>query len=114
MLKARRSYAPAHARALMPKRQPSTSTELFSWLHLSDIHLLQPPTSARAEQQLVFDALCSDLRLLVATGTAARAVLITGDIAYSGAGISADEYKRAGLLVGSIQQLLGIDTNATF
>jgi predicted MPP superfamily phosphohydrolase len=90
------------------------ATEVFSWVHLSDIHLLQPPATTKAEQALILDALCTDLQDQLSDGRRASAILISGDVAFSGGSISEDEYKSATALIKRLQQIVGVQRDAVF
>jgi predicted MPP superfamily phosphohydrolase len=69
-----------------------TSEVLFTWLHLSDIHFGHGPVSHRWDQKLVLKALSDDLTRLSDRGIPKPdAILITGDIAFSGAKLEYDE-----------------------
>lgn len=69
---------------------------LFSWIHLSDIHFGHGDTEHRWDQKLVLDQLKQDFpKIRNAGAPAAEAILVTGDIAFSGAGRSPNEYVDA-------------------
>jgi len=65
---------------------------LFTWLHLSDLHFGHGPASHRWDQRLVLQSLIEDLTQLLA-GDVPRpnVILITGDIAQTGASSEYDE-----------------------
>lgn len=77
---------------------------LFSWIHLSDLHFGHGDTHHRWDQQLVLDELSQDIPQAIARFgiPAPCAVLVTGDIAFSGASRSADEYESATAFLHSI------------
>lgn len=69
---------------------------LFSWVHLSDIHFGHGDKSHGWDQELVLARLAEDLAAAQKLGAPAPdVILVTGDIAFSGAGRSPDEYQRA-------------------
>src|SRR4030095_12006541 len=77
-----------------------TSEVLFTWLHLSDIHFGHGPVSHRWDQKLVLKALSDDLTRLSDRGIPKPdAILITGDIAFSGAKL---EYGEAAIWIEQI------------
>jgi ABC-type sugar transport system substrate-binding protein/predicted MPP superfamily phosphohydrolase len=73
-------------------RDPEARPALFRWLHLSDVHFGHPNTAHRWDQKLVLDALRRDIRKQVDAGMAPDAILVTGDIAFSG---TPKQYKQA-------------------
>jgi Leucine-rich repeat (LRR) protein/3',5'-cyclic AMP phosphodiesterase CpdA len=85
-------HAPKRAGAPEPWGQV-----LFAWLHLSDIHFGHGDPTHRWNQTLVLQALRNDVANLVRVGRAPRpnAVLVTGDINFSGATRSRTEYNDA-------------------
>ncbi|MFT3773098.1 MAG: metallophosphoesterase [Minicystis sp.] len=69
---------------------------LFAWVHLSDIHVGHGDKSHGWDQELVLDRLIEDFAPAQSLGAPKPdALLVTGDIAFSGAGRAADEYERA-------------------
>jgi UDP-2,3-diacylglucosamine pyrophosphatase LpxH len=74
-----------------PSGQP-----LWSWLHVSDIHVGHGGATWRHDQDIVLRSLIEDLpRLLAAGAPRPQAVLVTGDIGATGAVRNSDEYQRA-------------------
>ncbi len=81
----------------------SRENVLWSWLHLSDIHSGQGDAEHRANQELILDGLRDDLPLALrdANLPAVGAILVTGDVAFSGdtretnKGVPPFEYERA-------------------
>lgn len=70
-----------------------TSTPLFSWLHISDLHFGHGSAGHRWDQRLVLETLQKDAASLTARGCPTpNAILVTGDIAFSG---SAAQYQDA-------------------
>ena len=76
------------------KSAPAEPEILFSWLHLSDIHIGHGSTSHRWDQELVLDALLRDVRSAMEEGRHPKpdVVLVTGDVAFSG---KKPQYTRA-------------------
>lgn len=73
---------------VQPEKAP-----LFTWLHLSDIHTGHKDASHRWDQALVLDALRKDIAERTTLGVPSPdALLVTGDIAFSGA---AAQYEAA-------------------
>jgi 3',5'-cyclic AMP phosphodiesterase CpdA len=69
---------------------------LFSWVHISDIHFGHGDRSQGWDQQMVTAELSADISRRVAAGyPAPRRLFLTGDIAFSGATRSANEYADA-------------------
>lgn len=80
----------------------STSTDasdrvLFAWLHLSDLHFGHGDAEHGWDQKLVLQALRADVQKQVREGRvfAPNSILVTGDIAFSGATRRATEYADA-------------------
>jgi Calcineurin-like phosphoesterase/TIR domain len=67
---------------------------LFGWVHISDIHFGHGDASHRWDQELVMAALRRDLAG-EPTPVRVDAIFVTGDIAFSGAGRSPNEYQQA-------------------
>jgi 3',5'-cyclic AMP phosphodiesterase CpdA len=81
---------------------------LFSWVHLSDIHIGHGDTSHGWNQKLVLEALRRD----VASKPGPERVdwiLVTGDVGFSGAGRSPDEYTRAAEWLRALAAAASID-----
>jgi len=69
---------------------------IASWVHLSDIHFGHGGAAHKADQRLILDALKHELRTETPGDVPAPdMMLITGDIAFSGAAVSDDEYDVA-------------------
>ena len=74
----------------------STSEPLFSWLHLSDIHFGHGSATEREHRRLVLDQLLRDLHKAEQWGAPKPdAVLVTGDIGFSGDAMDRQEYAQA-------------------
>lgn len=90
---------------------------LFSWLHLSDIHLTPRDNKKRAHQELVMAQLLQDLReqRRRAITPAPEMVFLTGDIAYhGGSGEHSGEYARALEWIDEMVGLLGLERADVF
>ncbi|MCW2751668.1 MAG: hypothetical protein JWR83_2778 [Aeromicrobium sp.] len=86
---------------------------LFTWLHVSDIHVGHGAANTHWDQKLVLQALRADLTRPTATGVAKPdLVFITGDVAFSGdekkPGQVGNEYRDAGAWVDSVVATLGL------
>lgn len=69
---------------------------IFSWLHISDIHYGHGSTEYEWEQEFVLNTMLQDIRGLSEEAIPSpNAILVTGDIAYSGAVKSNEEYDKA-------------------
>jgi hypothetical protein len=97
-----------------PPPIPDAKTEppLFTWLHLSDIHFGHRDISHRWDQKLVLDTLRRDIadhprHAIPAPG----AILLTGDIAYSG---KPDQYAGARAWLGDLASTLAIAPDRIF
>jgi predicted MPP superfamily phosphohydrolase len=80
---------------------------LFRWLHLSDIHVGHGDAEIGWDQRLVMDTLRRDA-VEIAKKSPVDAIFVTGDIAFSGAGRSADEYERARAWLLALGKDLGL------
>ncbi len=71
---------------------------LFSWLHLSDIHLGNGDEHCLSEQRIMLRLMREDIRLVLGEKSAPAkvdAIIVTGDVAYSGAANRETEYGEA-------------------
>ncbi len=92
-----------------------SSRALFTWLHLSDIHIGHGGASHVADQELVLGRLRDDVALQVERGVPKPdVVLVTGDIAFSGACVAKDEYDRAATWLGQIAAAAGLSLEAVY
>lgn len=82
-------------------------TLLWSWLHLSDIHFEHGDVAYRADQKLVLSRLRQDLPQAMDAAIRPQAVLVTGDIAFSGAVRSPSEYAEAAEYIARIREAIG-------
>ncbi|APR86272.1 Hypothetical protein A7982_11621 [Minicystis rosea] len=89
---------------------------LFSWIHLSDIHIGHGDAAHGWDQKLVLKVLHDDVEHLIAGGRVPppRAVLVTGDIAFSGATRSRKEYADAREWLASIAAAAGVTKGDVF
>jgi hypothetical protein len=88
---------------------------LFRWIHLSDIHVGHGDKSHGWDQELVMDVLRKDIAAQVQKEHAPiDAILVTGDIAFSGAGRSADEYDRARKWFDDVAVAANVDRRRIF
>jgi len=94
---------------------------LISWLHLSDIHFGHGSAAHRWDQQLVLSCLQADLAQVRARGVPSpELILVTGDIAFSGASrvregqAESTEYQEASQWLRGLGQVLGITPACTF
>lgn len=95
-----RIYAPsAAARCLKTEKTlPIGERHLFSWLHLSDLHFGHGNTAYGWNQKTVLDLLQEDVSKALENWPEMphpQAILVTGDIAFSGGVKSASEYNDA-------------------
>lgn len=88
---------------------------LFSWIHLSDIHVGHGDATHVEDQKLVLGALRSDVQQMLASGMPRPdAIFVTGDIAFSGASRHDDEYTRATEWLTAIAKTAGLGLDAVF
>src|SRR5262245_39196481 len=86
---------------------------LFGWIHLSDIHFGHGDAGHGWDQELVMSALRRDIASKPAP-VRVDAVFVTGDIAFSGAGLSADEYDRARKWLLEVGEAAGVGPERIF
>jgi len=67
---------------------------LITWVHLSDIHMGPPKSSDRWDQRLVIGQLKRHLSNLPQDVPPPDLILLTGDLAFSGNGLSSKEYRE--------------------
>lgn len=80
---------------------------LFGWIHLSDIHFGHGDAAHGWDQDLVMAALRRDIAQKPAP-VRIDAVFVTGDVAFSGAGRSPDEYERARKWLLEVAEAAGV------
>lgn len=87
----------------------------FSWIHLSDIHIGHGDATHIADQKLVLSAICSDIERMLTSGVPQPdAIFVTGDIAFSGACRTSDEYTRAAQWLTVIAKTARLGLDAVF
>ncbi len=95
-----------------PARHAPTTPPLFSWLHLSDVHFGHPNIAHRWDQALVLDALRRDIAGHASRGVPSpAAIVVTGDIAFSGA---AEQYASARAWLLDLAALLKLGLEHVF
>jgi len=105
----------ADAESTVGTRSSKDEEVLFSWLHVSDIHMRHGDASHRWDQRLVLHSLLQDAREHVSRGLLKpNALLVTGDIAFSGADQQADEYDAADTYLSDLAASIGLDRKSTF
>jgi 3',5'-cyclic AMP phosphodiesterase CpdA len=89
---------------------------LFAWIHLSDIHMGHGGAGHIEDQRLVLAMLCDDIVRLMGTGRVPRpdAILVTGDIAFSGNCVSNTEYERAAEWLRRMGTSAGLGSESIF
>ncbi|AUX41645.1 uncharacterized protein SOCE26_030670 [Sorangium cellulosum] len=88
---------------------------LFSWVQLSDIHIGHGDEEHRWDQKLVLDRLREDLPRAMALGAPRPdAIVVTGDIAFSGASRSPTEYDDARAWLLSVGAAVGLGPERIF
>ncbi|WP_437916531.1 metallophosphoesterase [Sorangium sp. So ce302] len=91
-------------------------TTIFSWIHISDIHVGHGPEDHRSDQLLVLGQLKGDIeRMLAGPGRVPRpdAILVTGDIAFSG-DVLRREYGAARLFLADVARIAGLGVDKVF
>jgi hypothetical protein len=83
------------------------SESLFGWIHVSDIHFGHGDAGHGWDQDLVMATLRRDV-VARPVDVPIDAILVTGDIAFSGAGRSADEYARAKKWLLEVARVVGL------
>ncbi|WP_158627612.1 metallophosphoesterase [Corallococcus sp. AB038B] len=87
----------------------------FSWIHLSDIHVGHGDATHIEDQKLVLGALRRDVEVMLASGVPRPdAIFVTGDIAFSGACRTPDEYMRAVRWLTDIARAAGLELGSVF
>ncbi len=96
-------------------------TNLFTWLHLSDIHQGHGGGEVRWDQRFVLEALRKDVGTLSLERVPhPEAILVTGDIAFSGNSkvlpneAISKEYERAGIWIDSVAQSINCQKSSVF
>lgn len=90
-------------------RSTTTMETLFRWIHLSDIHVGHGDKEHGWDQKLVMDVLRKDVAQQAEKGQApVDAILVTGDIAFSGNGRSSGEYPEARAFFEELARAAGV------
>ena len=91
-------------------------TPLFSWLHISDLHFGHGNAGTYADQRLVLDALRQDAANIAGQRgiPVPDALLVTGDIAFSGGVRSPTEYRDASEYLRMLRDSLRISRERAF
>lgn len=90
---------------------------IFSWIHLSDLHFGHGDKSYGWDQTKVLSQLTRDIENAINKWPELprpQAIMITGDIAYSGASLGQDEYKKASKFLKELLKILGLTTEDVF
>lgn len=88
---------------------------LFRWIHLSDIHVGHGDAGYGWDQKLVMDALRRDVTAQMKKDQSpVDAILVTGDIAFSGAGRSPTEYEEAKAFLLGLADDAGVSAQQIF
>lgn len=96
-------------------RSGVASHPLFSWIHLSDIHIGHGDATHVEDQKLVLGALRRDVEHRLAFGAPQPdAIFVTGDIAFSGGCRTPDEYTRAVQWLADIAKTAGLGFDSVF
>jgi predicted MPP superfamily phosphohydrolase len=100
---------------------PDQDDNLFSWIHISDIHFGHGATSDRHDQKMVLGRLESDIPKALKLGAPRpQAILVTGDVAFSGNGVVrppetvSREYDDARAWLVGLAGRLGLTENDVF
>lgn len=92
-----------------------TQGSLFAWLHLSDIHIGHGGASHQADQELVLRKLRADVAAQIKAGIPKPdVVLVTGDIAFSGACRDPEEYTRAAAWLKTVADTIGVGLESVY
>lgn len=90
---------------------------IFSWLHISDLHFGHGDDTYKWDQKSVLTALHSDVEMALENWPELPkpdAVFITGDIGFSGDSLELDEYKQAENFIDGIANALGLPRSMIF
>lgn len=84
------------------------AAHVFSWLHLSDIHFGEPGAANHAQKDLILQDLLRALPRALKQGMPRPdVILVTGDLAYSGAAKNPKEYDQAGQWLTAVARAVG-------
>lgn len=83
---------------------------LFRWIHISDIHMGHGDAAHGWDQRLVLEELKRDIgrQLKAQPDPAVDAILVTGDIANTGAGRRPSEYEEAAAWLAGVGEAAGV------
>jgi predicted MPP superfamily phosphohydrolase len=88
---------------------------LFTWVHLSDIHMGHGDAEYGWNQQIVLSALREDIQDAGSRGVPPiSALLVTGDLAFSGSVRSSDEYQRVASWLRTIAESHSVNADSIF
>lgn len=83
---------------------------LFSWIHVSDIHIGHGDAAAIYDQKLVLEELKNDLPKVFSLGAPKPdVILVTGDVAFSGNARSKTEYSQAETWLADLGKRAGLE-----
>lgn len=123
-IKVERSAVPVRIEGRVPDALPSAHSSqgvLFAWLHISDLHFGHGDAAHSSDQVLVTTDLRRDIATVLGQGAPApSAILVTGDIAFSGhtrlrpGDQPSQEYPDAQRFLLSLGQVVGLDARRIF
>ena len=88
---------------------------LFTWIHLSDIHVGHGDAKHAEDQKLVLNELKNDIRGAAGRGVPPpNAIFVTGDLAFSGSTLDKTEYKRVGNWLNEIATSVSVSAEKIF
>jgi 3',5'-cyclic AMP phosphodiesterase CpdA len=88
---------------------------LFRWIHLSDIHFGHGDAAHGWDQKLVIESLRRDIGVMLQRDpTPVDAILVTGDIAFSGNGRRPTEYSDADATLRALATAAGVTPSQIF
>jgi metallophosphoesterase superfamily enzyme len=90
---------------------------VFSWLHLSDLHFGHGDTSYQWDQKSVLTALSDDIDGALSSWPELprpQAIIITGDIGFSGNALTSSEYAEAAEFLNRLLGLLDIPRQSVY
>ena len=90
---------------------------LFSWLHLSDLHFGHGDETYAWDQRSVLASLETDVRIALSKWPelpGPQAIMVTGDVAFSGGVRAPDEYNNAAAFLGRLITQLDISPDQVY
>lgn len=89
--------APGKTKGRLSDAPPGTAKKvLWSWIHMSDIHVGHADATYGYDQKLVLDELCQDVpKVCQGSALSPDAILVTGDVAFGGGCRTPTEYVDA-------------------